>query len=70
MRVLLAELFIMRLKGNVPPGKQYDWIRTKTVEECLEGLRRISNQDLVTEPLLWDKWWQEEKKRRDIDPDF
>jgi hypothetical protein len=70
MRVFPAELFIMRLKGTLPPGRQYDWARSKTARECLEGLRKLSGLDLGTEPEAWERWWAEEKQRRDIDPDF
>lgn len=70
MRIFPAELLIKRLKGTLPAGKQYEWARSKSVEECLDGLRRISGMDLGSNPEVWERWWAEEKQRRDIDPDF
>jgi hypothetical protein len=70
MRIFPQVLFIMKLKGTLPPGPQYDWVRNKTVEESLEGLRKLSGLDLGPDPEAWERWWLEEKERLAIDPDF
>jgi len=41
-----------------------------TAEQCFEKLRLLSGQDFGTDIAAWERWWDEEKKRRDIDPDF
>jgi hypothetical protein len=70
MRVFLEELFIKRLKGRLPRERGYDWVRGKSVEECFDGLRRITGMDFGTDVDAWERWWVEEKVRLDIDPDF
>jgi hypothetical protein len=72
MRIPPQELFIMRLKGTLPKYglPAYDWARSKTVEECLEGLRKLSGLDLGSDSEAWERWWAEERQRLDIDPDF
>jgi hypothetical protein len=70
MRVFPAELLLMRLNDALPTGPQYEWARNKSPEECLDGLRKLSGLDLGTDLKAWERWWKEEKQRRDIDPDF
>ena len=60
----------MRLKNTLPPGRQYDWARNKSIEECLDALRTLAEQDLGTDPETWENWWHEERKRLEIDPEF
>jgi hypothetical protein len=70
MRLFPQELFIKRLKGTLPAGRQYDWARGKSVDECVEGLRKLSGRDFGTDAVAWEKWWAEERERQDIDPEF
>jgi hypothetical protein len=60
----------MRLKGTLPTGSQYDWARQKTTNECVDGLKKLSGLDFGSDYDAWERWWTEEKKRRDVDPDF
>jgi hypothetical protein len=48
MRIPPEELFIMRLKGTLPSNRlpAYEWVRNKTIEECLEGLKKLSGSTL------------------------
>jgi hypothetical protein len=68
MRIPPQELFIMRLKGTVPNERlpTYEYARSKTVAECLEGLRRISGLDLGSDPVAWERWWEDEKRRLNV----
>jgi len=70
MRIPLPELFIMRLKGTIPNDRlpAYEYARSKTVAECLEGLKRISGLDLGSNPAVWEKWWEDEMHRQNIGP--
>jgi len=70
MRLFPQELFIMRLKGKLPKHRSLDWIRDMSKDECLADLRELSGLDLGQDPGAWEKWWKEERKRLDIDPDF
>jgi len=70
MRVFPQELLILRLKGELPSGSQYDWARSKTTEQCVEGLKKLSGLDFGADPAAWEKWWKDERHRLDIDPDF
>jgi hypothetical protein len=70
MRVFLPELFIKRLKGRLPRERGHDWVRGKSTEECFDDLRRITGMDFGTDVDAWERWWVEERKRLDIDPDF
>ena len=72
MRIPPQELFIMRLKGTLPKERlpAYEWVRSKTIEECLEGLRKLSGLDLGQDPEAWERWWLEEKRRIGTDSDF
>ena len=58
MRVFPQELFICRLKGELSQGRQYDWARSKSIEEYVEGLRKLSGLDLGVDAVAGDKWWQ------------
>ena len=70
MRIFPAELLIMRLKGTLPAEGQNEWARQKTADECVDGLKKVSGLDFGSDHDAWERWWIEEKKRRDIDPDF
>jgi hypothetical protein len=72
MRIPPQELFIMRLKGTLPNQRlpAYEWARSKTVEECREGLRKLSGLDLGSDVEAWERWWAEERQRLDVDCDF
>jgi hypothetical protein len=72
MRIFPAALYIMRLKGTIPRkrGPAYDWARSLTAEECVSELRKLSGRDFGADAEAWERWWQNEKKRDDIDPDF
>lgn len=70
MRIFPQELLIKRLKGTLPKGKRYAWVNEKSVEECLETLKKLSGIDLGTDPKAWEEWWKVERKRLDIDPQF
>ena len=62
----------MRLKGTLPQSHlaAYDWVRKKTVEECVEDLRKLSGVDFGSNAEAWQRWWDEEKKKLAIDPEF
>lgn len=68
MRIPPQELFIMRLKGTLPKHRlpAYEWARSMTMEECVEGLRKLSGLDLGQDPEAWEQWWLEGKKRLNI----
>ncbi len=68
MRIFPPELFIRKLKGTLsnPPN----WLKGLSDEECLKELREFSGVDFGHDIALWEKWWNEEKKRKDIDPEF
>jgi hypothetical protein len=69
MRIPAPELFIMRLKGTLPRDRlpAYEWARSKSFEECIEGLKKLSGLDLGPAPDAWERWWNEEKQKRGID---
>jgi hypothetical protein len=70
MRFFPQELFIMRLKRQLPRHRSLDWLREMSDEECLSKLRKLSGLDLGADPDAWQAWWKEERARLDIDPDF
>lgn len=70
MRIFPQELYIRRLKSDLPSGRAFDWVRGKSVEECIEGLRKLSDQDFGDDAEAWERWWVQEKKNLDIDSDF
>jgi hypothetical protein len=70
MRIFPAELLIMRLKGELPRDRSFDWVRVKSDQECREGLMRISGLDYGLDAEAWARWWADERSKRDIDPEF
>ncbi|VTS07774.1 unnamed protein product [Tuwongella immobilis] len=72
MRIFPDERYIMRLKGTLPKTRlpAYEWARSLSVEECIEGLRKLSGQDFGHDAEAWERWWAQEKQKLDIDPDF
>jgi hypothetical protein len=67
---MLPELLIRRLKGTLPSGRQFEWVRNKSVEETLEELKTISDRDFGADVGAWEVWWTEERAKLDIDPEF
>jgi hypothetical protein len=70
MRIFPQELLILKLKGQLPRHPRLRWVREMTDEDCLKELREYSGLNLGKNPEAWEKWWSEEKKKLDIDPDF
>lgn len=70
MRIFPQELLILRLRGTLPPIPQLDWLRELSEDECLKRLRRLSQRDFGRDPDAWEQWWEEERIRLYIDPDF
>ena len=70
VRIFPQELLIRRLKGTLPGGRAGAWAKSKTIGECLQDLRTLSGLDLGSDPEVWAAWWEAEKVRLDIDPDF
>ena len=67
MKFFPQELYIKRLKGTVPKHPKLDWLRTMSKEECLANLKKLSGLDFGDDPEAWEKWWEEERKRLDLD---
>lgn len=63
MRAYPQEIFIMRLKNKLSQAHPFSQL---TVEEALAGLKKLSGQDLGSDPEAWAKWWRAEKKRLNI----
>ena len=72
MRIFPQELFIMRLNGTLPRARlpAYEWAREQSLEECVEGLRRLSGKDFGFDADAWEAWWKQERIDLEIDPDF
>jgi hypothetical protein len=70
MRVFPAQLIIGKLKGSMPQLPRLECLRQMTADECFAKLRTLSGRDFGDDLAAWEQWWEEEKKRRDIDSEF
>ena len=66
IRIPVAELMINRLKGDLSEGSPYDWARSKSPQECIEILKRLSERDFGADLVAWERWWCEEKLKRAV----
>lgn len=71
MRIFPRELLVpRRLKGELPRGRQYDWVRSKSIEDRVESLRKLSGLDFGFDAVARSNWWQAERTRLHDDPEF
>ena len=56
MRVTKEQLFIMRLKRELPPNPRLNWLREMTDEQCFEKLRELTGQTFGTDLKAWAYW--------------
>lgn len=65
-----AGLLIERLRGRLPEGPGYDWLREMSPEDCLQDLRSLVGRDLGKDPEAWEDWWRKKLPRQWLDSAF
>jgi hypothetical protein len=62
------ELLIRRLQGQVPPDKEFNWLRRLSEEDALQELRRRTGRDLGPDPAAWIQWWEAQPAQQQPTP--